>query len=376
MANKDIRQKRIRQDDESASLRPWEKNDRRIRINKLKLIGVILLVLLALVGGLRIRYYLGSISKVHLNDEGLTHAKRFKDCFIVHGIDVSEFQDDTNWRKVKSSGADFAFIRAGYRSKESGELREDADFKDNMKKAKKAGIMKGVYFFSQAVNKTEAVEEAEYLLGLVKRYDIEMPLVIDFELLDGGRLQEAVYEGELPNASDYHDIVLAFCNRINEAGYEAAVYANYDMLTNYMDSNVLGKETTIWAAQYGGECNVWGDYMYWQCADDAFCEGVKGKIDHDIWYIEPGKVYETKAAGKKEQTSIGDCKISFDEKSYTLKDNRAEPKVTVMNGDKKLRKGKDYILSFVRNTETGTGYAIVRGVGRYKDWTSAPFTIE
>ncbi len=372
MADKRDRQTGTRPED----LRPWDKRNRRIRINKLKLIGVLLLVLLAVIGVLWFRHYIGGISKVHLNDDGLTHAKRFKDCIVVHGIDVSEFQDDTNWRKVKSSGADYVFIRAGYRSKDTGELKEDADFRENMKKAGRAGIMKGAYFFSQALNSTEAAEEAEYLLDLVKRFDIEMPLVIDFELVDGGRLQEAVYEGELPAASYYHDIVLAFCKKINEAGYEAAVYANYDMLTNYMDSNILGKEATIWAAQYNGECDVWGDYMFWQCAEDAFCEGIKGKVDHDIWYLEPGKVYETKAAGKKDQTSIGDCKISFDEESYELKKGRAVPKVTVMNGEKKLREGRDYILSFVRNTESGTGYAIVRGIRRYKDWTSVPFTID
>lgn len=376
MENSGNRTRAKRTADESARLRPWENANRRVRKNRLKLVAVILLVLLAVVGGLRIRYYLGSISKVHLSDEGLTHDARFKNCLVVHGIDVSEFQDDTNWRKVKSSGADFVFIRAGYRSKESGELVEDVDFRDNMKKAGKAGIMKGAYFFSQALNETEAIEEAEYLLSLVKRYDIEMPLVIDFELLSGGRLQEAIDAGELPVASMYNDIVLAFCERINKGGYEAAVYANYDMLTNYMDSKTLGKEATIWAAQYNRSCNVKGDYSFWQCAEDAFCEGIKGKVDHDIWYIEPGKVYPTKATGKKDQTSIGDCKVSFDAESYTLKDNRAEPKVTVMNGDKKLRKGRDYILSFIFNAESGTAYAIVRGTGRYRDWTSVPFTIE
>ena len=380
MEDKEIRQKNTEDrnitEGKDVDLRPWAKTGRRKRINRIKLFLVILLLLLALIGGLRLWYFLGGISKVHLSEDGLTHAARFKNCIAVHGIDVSEFQDDIKWRKVKSSGADFVFIRAGYRSKDSGELKSDDDFDENMKKANKAGIMTGAYFFSQALNEDEAVEEAECLLDMVKGYDIEMPLVIDFELLEGGRLQQAIDAGEMPAASMYHDIVLAFCDRINKAGYEAAVYANYDMLTNYMDSTILGKKATIWAAQYGGECSVAGSYRYWQCAEDAYVGGIKGQVDHDIWYLEPGKVYSTKAAGKRKQTSIGDCTISFDENSYSLKNNRAVPKVTVTNGDRKLRKGRDYILSFIRNTEEGTGYAIVRGVGRYKDLTSAPFTIE
>jgi len=344
-------------------------------VKKLKLILILIVVWLAIAGIMRLAIYLSSVSRTHLSDEGLTHAIRFQNSVVVHGIDVSEHQDDINWRKVKSSEADFVFVRAGYRSSETGELKTDEDFEENMKKANRAGLMTGAYFFSQALNEEEAIEEADYLIDLVKSYDIDMPLVIDFELIAGGRLQKAVEAGDLPVASLYHDIVLAFCRRVEEAGYESAVYANYDMLTNYMDSSILDDEAVIWAAQYDSACYVKGNYLFWQCAEDASIGGINGPVDHDLWYIEPGRVYATKAAGKKNQVSIGECEITFDAESYTLRNNRAKPKVTVTYGDKKLRKGKDYELSFVRNTTTGTGYAIVRGIGKYKDWTSAPFII-
>ena len=341
-----------------------------------RMITAAVLTLLVLVGILKLAFYIGGISRIKLSDEGLTHSDRFKECVLVHGIDVSEHKNKIKWKKVKSSGADFVFIRAGYRSAESGELSEDADFRTNMKKANKAGVMCGAYFFSQALNEAEAVEEAEYLLKLVKRYDIEMPLVIDYELYNGGRLQQKVEAGEMPASSMYHDVVLAFCRKVEEAGYESAVYANYDMLTNYMDSTLLDDEAVIWAAQYGGACDVKGNYRYWQCAEDAAVGGIEGNVDHDIWYIEPGRVYSTSAKGKKNPTSIGECSIDFDESSCKLKNHRAKPEVTVTCEDKRLRKGKDYILSFVKNTESGTGYAIVRGRGKYKDWIAVPFTIE
>lgn len=342
----------------------------------LQTIAAAMLVLIVLVSILKLVFYIGGISRTKLSDEGLTHDQRFSNCVVVHGIDVSEHQNEIKWKKVKSSGADFVFIRAGYRSAETGELNEDADFRKNMKKAEKAGIMCGAYFFSQALNETEAVEEAEYLLKLVKRYDVAMPLVIDYELYGGGRLQQKVEAGEMPASSMYHDVVLAFCRRVEKAGYESAVYANYDMLTNYMDSTLLDDEAVIWAAQYGGACDVKGNYLYWQCAEDSAVGGVEGNVDHDIWYIEPGRVYTTSAKGKKDPASIGDCKISFDESSCKLKNHKAIPKVTVTLGDKKLRNDKDYILSFVKNTESGTGYAIVRGRGKYKDWIAIPFTIK
>lgn len=343
---------------------------------KIRLITAMLLVLLVLVGIIKLTSYIGGISRTKLSDEGLTHPDRFKECVAVHGIDVSEHQNEIKWKKVKSSGADFVFIRAGYRSAESGELKGDADFRSNMKKAGKAGIMCGAYFFSQALDEAEAVEEAEYLLGLVKRYDVEMPLVIDYELYDGGRLQQKVAAGEMPVSSMYHDVVLAFCRRVEEAGYESAVYANYDMLTNYMDSTLLDDEAVIWAAQYGGTCDVEGNYLYWQCAEDAAVGGIKENVDHDIWYMEPGRVYSTYAKGNEDAVSVGECRIDFDESSYDLKNHRAVPEVTVTYEDKRLRKGKDYILSFVKNTESGTGYAIVHGKKKYKDWIAVPFTID
>lgn len=353
------------------------KRRRRLSVmGKLRLAAVALLAILVLIFTIRLISYIGGISRVKLSDEGLTHADRFSKCLVVHGIDVSEHQNEIKWKKVKSSGADFVFIRAGYRSVETGELKEDANFRTNMKKAQKAGIMCGAYFFSQALNEEEAVEEAEYLLDLVKRYDVEMPLVIDYELYGGGRLQQKVEAGEMPASSMYHDVVLAFCRRVEKAGYESAVYANYDMLTNYMDSSLLDDEAVIWAAQYGGACDVKGNYMYWQCAEDAAVAGISGSVDHDIWYIEPGKVYKTNAKGKKDAASIDECNIDFDKGSYELKDHKVVPEVTVTYGEKKLRQGKDYILSFVKNTESGTGYAIVRGRGRYRDWIAVPFTIE
>ena len=346
------------------------------RTVKLRLAAAAVVMLLVLAGIIRLVLYAGSISRIKLSDDGLTHAERFSGCEVVHGIDVSEYQKDIRWKKVKSSGADFVFIRAGYRSAETGELKEDPSFAENIRKADKAGLMCGAYFFSQALNGKEAVEEAEYLLRLVKRYDIEMPLVIDYELYNGGRLQQAVEAGEMPAASMYHDVVLAFCRRVEKDGYESAVYANYDMLTNYMDSTLLDEEAVIWAAQYGGTCDVKGDYLYWQCAEDAAIGGIEGGVDHDIWYMEPGRVYSTRASGKKDAVSIGDCKVEFDKNSYKLKNHRAKPEVTVTCGDKKLRRGRDYTVSFVKNTAPGTGYAIVRGKGRYKDWMGVPFTIE
>lgn len=103
------------------------------------------------------------------------------------GIDVSEFQgEDIDWKQVKDSGIEFVIIRAGYRAYgETGELVQDAMFEQNIKGALDAGLDVGVYFFSQAITPGEAVEEAEFVLDLIRPYKITGPVVYDTEEIKG-----------------------------------------------------------------------------------------------------------------------------------------------------------------------------------------------
>ena len=142
-----------------------------------------------------------------------------------------------------------------------------------------------------------------------------------------------------------------------------------DVVGDYITRNMLSKIEN-------GSAAVKGNYTYWQCAEDAKIGGIEGNVDHDIWYIDPDKVYTTYAKGKKDAVSIEDCDIKFDKDSYKLINHRAIPKVQVNYDGKKLRKGMHYEISFVRNETEGTGYAIIRGIDSYKDWMAVPFKIE
>ena len=92
------------------------------------------------------------------------------------GIDVSEFQGETiDWQQVKESGIEFVIVRLGYRAYgESGALVEDAMFEQNVQGALDAGLEVGVYFFSQAISATEAVEETDFVLEHIQPYQISI----------------------------------------------------------------------------------------------------------------------------------------------------------------------------------------------------------
>ena len=104
--------------------------------------------------------------------------KKYK---IRRGIDVSEFQGEIDWDEVKKAGYDFVFVRAGHRMFESGDLLTDSRAVKNMKRAKKAGLDVGVYVFSQAVSETEAREEAQLCLDVIKKSGVEITLPVVFD---------------------------------------------------------------------------------------------------------------------------------------------------------------------------------------------------
>lgn len=347
---------------------------RRIKNNKLKTLGVLLAIVLIF----NLAAYIRSGSSIKLTDEGYSHAKRFADNAVINGIDVSEHQgDDINWTKVKSSGVDFVFVRAGYRSAKKGELFEDKYFRQNIKDASKAGLMTGVYFYSQAINADEAVEEANYLLELIKDFDIDLPVVIDYETYPDGRLEKAINSGDMYAAYMYHEIVLSFCRIVKNAGYEPGIYANYNMFTNYMDASMIEDEASLWVAQYGKSTALKANYSFWQCSESAEVGGIEGSVDHNFWYIKPDKAYATRAVNShKDRVSISECDISFNKENYRLRMHRAEPKVTVQYQGKKLREGRDYEISFVNNTSKGTGYAVIRGINEYKNYMARSFMIK
>ena len=106
----------------------------------------------------------------------------------IKGIDVSTWQGKIDWQKVKDSGVEFVMIRVGGRGTDSGALYEDDMCRKYYDGAKAVGLKVGAYFFSQSLTIEEAVEEAEFVLDMVKDWEVDMPLVYDWEYIgDGAR---------------------------------------------------------------------------------------------------------------------------------------------------------------------------------------------
>ena len=192
------------------------------------------------------------------------------------GIDVSKFQPSVNWKKVKNAGINFVMIRCGYRGYGSGVLVEDSMFRSHISGAKAAGLRVGIYFFSQAVNQNEAVEEASMAVKLANQYGINMPIAIDSEYANGGRGR-----ADGLSKADRTNITVAFCNTVANSGYKPMVYASKSWFGEHLNTSKFGNYR-IWVAHYANQCGYSGRYEIWQYTSKGSVDGIPGNVDMNI----------------------------------------------------------------------------------------------
>lgn len=197
------------------------------------------------------------------------------------GIDVSHYQGDIDWEKVKAAGIEFVFVRLGYRGYgEDGILKLDTNFEKNIQGARAAGLDVGVYFFAQAVNEKEAIEEAEFVLEALIEYDLQMPVVYDPEsiLHEEARTDDVTGEQFTKNTK-------AFCETIEKSGYEAMVYCNMLWQAFELDLEELA-DYPIWYADYETYPQTPYHFDIWQYSSEGAVDGIQGNVDLNIQMIK------------------------------------------------------------------------------------------
>ena len=194
------------------------------------------------------------------------------------GIDVSKWQGNIDWDKVKASGVEFVMIRAGYRGSKTGALVEDPNFLVNIRGAKRAGLKVGVYFFTQAINEVEAVEEASMVITLCEGYDLDYPVIIDSEGAGGEGRADAL------DVATRTKVCAAFCETIKNAGYDPGVYASRSWYNANLEVKELSKYR-IWLAEYRSTPLYTGYYDMWQYTSKGKVDGIEGNVDLNISYM-------------------------------------------------------------------------------------------
>ncbi len=221
-----------------------------------------------------------------LTGDRTLYAKWEKNADItLYGIDAARYQGEVDWEAVKAGGVSFVFLRLGYRGYTSGGLNKDDNFEVNYEGASAAGLDVGVYIFSQAVSEAEAVEEARYVLDELQGRDLDLPVVLDYELATDssgylGRLYEAGLSGE-----QYAAVCLAFCREIELNGYTAAVYAGQSMLRDSVGDALAAAGYPVWLAHWTVQTRFNGPYEYWQYSGSGRVAGIDTDVDLDMRYV-------------------------------------------------------------------------------------------
>lgn len=236
---------------------------------------------------------------------------------ISNGIDVSKWQGRIDWKKVKNSGIEFAFIRIGYRG-ENGKIYKDDNADYNIQQAQKAGVLVGVYFFSTAVNAAEAEEEAKWTLNAIKGYCISYPVVYDCE---GFKLETSRMHGV--TAAERTENALNFLDAVSEAGYDAMLYGARNELLNplYWQRSSLEEKYKIWIAQYPEttypqkkEPDYIGRCDAWQYTDKGSVSGIEGNVDMVVCYFTKE---QAKPKDKNSTPETAAAPLTDEEKLYT-----------------------------------------------------------
>lgn len=192
------------------------------------------------------------------------------------GIDVSKWQGEIDFEKVKNAGASFVMIRLGVQTSKNGEIYIDKYFEDNIKNAKKYGLKVGVYLYSMATSSKEAIEQANYIIDTLNKETLDLPITFDWE--NWSKWHEyklSFYE--------INDIANKFIETVEKNGYKGMLYSSKYYLENIWNNK---NNNLVWLAHYTDNTSYKGKYMMWQLSNTGRIDGINGDVDIDILYEE------------------------------------------------------------------------------------------
>lgn len=212
---------------------------------------------------------------------------------VLRGVDVSEHQLDIDWKQVAASGVDYAYIRVGWRGYTEGGLFEDAYFERNIQGALDAGMHVGVYMFSQAVTVQEAIEEADFVLERIGKYNVTLPVVFDWEKIEAAEARSHGLTMELRT-----DCARAFCETVKSAGYVPCVYFNRNLGYYGYDLTRLTDYEFWFSLPESGFPNFYYACDMWQYSFTETVPGIAEPTDMNLWFIAKPKVSPSPDAEK------------------------------------------------------------------------------
>ena len=204
----------------------------------------------------------------------------FNDVVAIHkdenteiGIDVSKWQGDIDFKKVKDAGATFVMIRIGSQQGVDGEYILDPYFKQNIENALANDLKVGVYFYSYANSKKEARKQATWVLDQIKDYEITLPIAFDWECYNSFNQMELSLFG-------LNEVAESFLEKVEDKGYDGMLYGS----KNYLNSIWKYHDYDVWLAHYTDQTDYDSHYIMWQLCQDGRIDGINTAVDINVLY--------------------------------------------------------------------------------------------
>lgn len=204
-----------------------------------------------------------------------TVIKDYKTAKTKIGIDVSNWQGEIDWAKVKAAGAEFAFIRLGYQTDFDGEYILDKRFTENIQGALAVDLPVGVYFYSCANSIAQAKQQAEWIAEQIQDYEVKLGVAYDWE-----------------NWSDFNHAGVSFytlnqsakifIDTLENLGYQGLLYGSKSYLESFWNLPDYDK----WLAQYYDRPTYTDNFKFWQMSDQGQIDGIDTDVDIDIMYLD------------------------------------------------------------------------------------------
>ena len=189
------------------------------------------------------------------------------------GIDISKWQEDVDFEKIKNEGVEFVFIRVGTAKGTNGEYVLDPKFERNITEANKYDIPVGIYYYSYANSVEHSICDAEWVLEQIRDYKVDLPIVFDWEDWNNFNSYQMSFYKLTASAT-------AFLDTCDSHGYDGMLYSS----KSYLEKIWLPVSYPIWLAHYTEKTNYNGDYMVWQLCEDGEIEGIQNPVDINVLY--------------------------------------------------------------------------------------------
>ena len=190
------------------------------------------------------------------------------------GIDVSKWQGDIDYNKVKEAGVEFVFIKLGGQNGIDGDYYLDPKFERNIEGFKSVNIPVGLYFYSYANSVSKAKEDALWVIDQIKDYEIDLPIAFDWENWSKFNSFHISFNNLTKAAGE-------FINTLKSNGYDGMLYSS----KNYLEKIWLKNDYSTWLAHYTSKTDYEGTFKCWQRTSSAKIPGITvNTVDFDICY--------------------------------------------------------------------------------------------